>query len=600
MNTIQERLWEKVQEEIEKCQKNQYEPERGLIWNKAEAVKYHTSVGGGMVHNTRENLGWLPALLKRGKAGDYEIAVRTIPQVLALQDKDEASSTYGIWPYAFEEPLSEMRNPDWNWAAFLGATLTVLLEEDRELLPTELVKQMEEALVRACESIIRRNMSVDYTNISLMCAAVLILAGELLEREDFRQRGQRILEDQLEFAVKNGGFSEYNSPTYGILNVEETGRILRYTRKEETKKVARQLHDLSWKVFAEHYHPATGQVAAPHARCYDDIQDNAIRTLITVGTGGACQLEPYESWKVGIQWPFILLECPKELWHYFEEQTEARVLEEDFYKGVDTIGEDQIRVLIEKGTPALTSYTYFQPDYCLGSFARHDMWYQRRPLMAHFKTPQGVACFRARCMHDDIDYCSAILCTHQQEGALIGNVSFVTDHGDYHYILTPLVDGKITTDRFSLDFMVEGAVEAVTVRELGERRFIFDIGAQTLYLNVLAAEFGQEPVRVELVDTESAKGLRVVLFEGENRELDFTKLGRAYVSFWMEIVDNEQSPATCGCMEEEAGKLYCCMKDNSGESCRLEVEKTPGRYIQPIPGEEKEFLYGGFRYRKTE
>lgn len=615
MKAIQERLWEKIQENIESIQKTQYDSERGLIWTKAEEVKYHTSVGGGIVHNTRENLGWLPALLKRGNPGDYEIAVRIIPQVLALQDKDETSATYGIWPYALEEPLSEMRNPDWNWAGFLGATLTVLLAEDREVLPPKLVGQMEEALVRACESIIRRNMSVDYTNISLMSAAVLILAGELLEREDFWKKGQRILEKQLEFAVKNGGFAEYNSPTYGILNVEETGRILKYSKKEETQNVARQLHNLSWKVFAQHYHPATGQVAAPHARCYQDIQDTEIRTMVTIGTDGAYLLEPYESWLVGIQWPFLVLECPKELWHYFNEQPEERILEEDFYRGVDLIEDDQIRVLIEKGTPALTSYTYFRPNYCLGSFARHDMWYQRRPLMAHFHTDQGIVAFRPRCMHDDEDFCGAILCTRQQKGSLIGNVSFVTDHGDYHYILTPIVDGKITANLFSMDFLVEGAVENVKVCELEAvysavclpeadkgsiRRFAFIIGAQTLYLSLLAVQFGEEPVRVELVDTQSVKGLRVVLFEGEKRELDFNRLGQAYASFWMEIVEQGQSPVTYADMEEVDSKLYCCMKEDSGEISRLEVDKIPGRYIKAIPGEEKEFLYGGFRYRKTE
>ena len=610
MKAIQERLWEKIQETIDIIQKDQYDPEIGLVWAEAGKLNYHSAVSGGRVHNTRENLSWLPALLKRGNQGDYEIAVRAIPQVLALQDKDEENSSYGIWPYLFEEPLSEMKNPDWNWAGFLGASLAVLLEEDRDLLPAELVVQMEEALVRACESIIRRDMGVDYTNISLMSAAVLVLAGELLGREDLWQKGQRILEEQLEFVLKNGGFAEYNSPTYGVLDVEETGRILKYTQKEETRNVARQLHNLAWKVFAEHYHPATGQVAGPHARCYQDIQDAAIRTMVTIGTDGACPLEPYESWQVGIQWPFMVLECPRELWHYFGEQTETRVLEEDFYKGVDTIGEDQIRVLIEKGTPALSSYTYFRPDYCLGSFARHDLWNQRRPLTAYFQTEHGAVCFRARCMHDDMDFSSAILCTRQHEGAIIGNVSFVTDHGDYHYILTPLVDGKITAGRFSLDFLVEGASEAVRVRALepvsgteteGSKawRFAMDIGKQTLYLNILAAQFGSEPVRVEVVDTDQAKGLRLILWEGEDRVLDFNKLDRAFVSFWMEIAEAGQAPATAGSIEEEDGKLFCRLTENSRSLGCLGVEQAVGRYICTPPGEEKEFLYGGFRYRKT-
>ena len=81
--------------------------------------------------------------------------------------------------------------------------------------------------------------------------------------------------------------------------------------------------------------------------------------------------------------------------------------------------------------------------------------------------------------------------------------------------------------------------------------------------------------------------------------LDFNKLDRAFVSFWMEIAEAGQSPATTGSIEEEDGKLFCSLKEDSRSLGCLEVEQTIGRYICTPPGEEKEFLYGGFRYRKT-
>ena len=672
---IQEMVWKKVSEQIADILEHRYNPEDGLVWAKAMEINYHTAVNSGIVHHTRENISWLPALLKRGEPGDMEIARKSLLQVLALQDTNERHLTYGIWPYLFEETLDRMKNPDWNWAAFLGASLAVLLEELRADFPAELTERMEQALSRACESILRRNMGVDYTNISLMSAGVLVLTGELLSREDYRKRGQEILERQLEFVEYNGGYAEYNSPTYGVLDIEETGRVLHYTRHEETREVAGKLHSLAWKVFAEHYHPATGQLAPPHARCYEDMQDASIRTLISVGTEGACMLEPYESWKVGDQWPFMTLKCPRELWGYFQKQERPRILREDFYKGIDTIEDDQVRVLIEKGTPPLTAYTYFHPAYCLGTFARHDLWNQRRPLMAYFKTEAGNVCFRLRCMHDDMDFAGAVIRTAQQENAAVGTVGFVTDHGDYHYILTPLKDGCMTADRVSLDFLVEGAVEAVQVREVTEeapggadrrgpllgaaesignavesagyadsRLFAFEMEERTLYLRILGAVFGNEPVRIEFFGENSAekgvwpmdrgnggkiaeRGVRVILFEGQRRELDFHQLDRAYAAFWLEVVEKgrtavssgyltaewtgeraAEASAICGCSAKEAAaagritvlekRLLCIRKDADGGGVALPVMERVGTYLPPVDGQRKEFLYGGFLYRQ--
>lgn len=602
---IQERLWEKIQEQMDNLMETQYDEKAGLFGYEAKGINYHTAVSGGMVHSTRDNLSWMPAFLKRGTKKDHELACDIITKVLEFQDKDKNSLTYGIWPYLFEEPLTEMKNPDWNWGPFLGAALITILEEYRDVLPGELTEQMEKALVRVCESISRRNMGVDYTNISLMSAFVMTLSGELLQDEDCYRQGLKILKAQLEFVELNGGYAEYNSPTYGVIDIEETGRILKYSGREEAKEAARRLHGMAWKVFAEHYHPVTGQIAPPHARCYEDIQSSLVRTLITVGTDGACELEPYETWQVGAHWPFMVLECPKELWKYFRKEDASRVLKEDFYKGKDTIGDDQIRVLVDKGTPALTAYTYFRPEYCLGTFREHDMWNQRRPLMAYFETKQGVVCFRARCMHDDMDFAGAILQTFQQEGTAVGTVRFVMDHGDYHYILTPIADGKITVDRFSLDFILEGAIEEIRVIPMGRsgqeeyETFCFEIGSNLLFLKILTAAFGKEVIRVEQVDTDDAKGIRLILFEGEKRKLDLKHLTRAYAAFWLEITEGQQ-PVSSGYIREAEEKLFCGLKCGDGQLRELVIVQEPGLYMQPIAGMVKEFQYGGFKYRKME
>ena len=591
---VEQILLQHVNEKVEQLYRESFDQNTGLLSDFNNGINYHTAVEEGVVHRTRENLSWIPALISRDRETGIRTAVRAVPKVLSRQDRDPDSPTYGIWPYLFEEPLSEMKNPDWNWAPFLGGSLITILKEYGDLLPAELVNDMKVSLRCACESILRRKMGADYTNIVLMSGFVLTAGGEILEEKEFIRSGVRILEQQLEFVEKNGGFAEYNSPTYGMIDIEETGRILYYAKDEEALRLARRLHGLAWKVFAEHYHAPTGQVAPPYARCYDDIQKKDIRTLITIGTKGRCRLVEDQEWEVNLMWPFMVLDCPEEYERYFREPEYPRVQEEDFYRGFDPIGEDEVRILIEKGTPNLHSYTYLHPLYCMGSFARHDMWNQRRPLMAFVRTKSGTACFRARCMHDDMDFAGALMQNVQHENAAAGGVSFVTDHGDYHYILTPLENGTMEAERLSLDFTVTGAVEEVSVTDLGDGGYLFVIGTCEIELHILKACFGHESVRAERIESEDRRGIRLNLYEGERTKIDLGAVGEAYVLYGLEIREaGEKKKSVYRISVEGTGVT---LETSDGFTGGIQADPMPGRFI---PGEEnrmKKFRNGGFYY----
>lgn len=591
---MKEKLWKRVRETIETMYQDAYDETDGLLWERSKGLNYHTAVQQGVVHNTRENLSWIPALMGWNPELGKKIACRAIPKVLKLQDQDPTSPTYGVWPYLFEEPLEKMKNPDWNWAAFLGGSLITIHKEYSEQLPQDLLDEMDKALHCACESIIRRNMGVDYTNISLMSGFVLTVAGEMLKNTRFLQAGVEILERQLKFVEENGGYAEYNSPTYGMIDIEETGRILYYAKDERALQLAERLHELAWKVFAEHYHAPTGQIAPPHARCYDDIQKADIRTLITIGTQGKCMLEAEESWQINLMWPFMELRCPEKYEVYFQTLEEPRVMEEDFYRGYDPIQNDEIRVLVEKGTPPLKSYTYLHPKYCLGSFARHDMWNQRRPLMAYFQTEDGTACFRIRCMHDDMDFAGAVAQHVQHENAAAGGISFVTDHGDYHYILTPLDHGTIQAERFSIDFLITGAVGQVMVTPCGEDGYLFSVGDSEIELHIFEACFGQEEVKVEQIDTPECKGVRLNLYQGSKKTIDFYSIEHAFALYGVEIRQKgEQKRSVCRISEKN---ISLTLETEDGFSGQIQVDPVPGRFIPECKGLEKKFKNGGFYY----
>lgn len=592
---MKEALLKRVNERVQQMYQDSYDESDGLLWEELDEKNYHTAVEQGVIHRTRENLSWIPAVVCWNSEIGKEIACKTIPQVLALQDQNPESQTYGIWPYLFEEPLDKMKNPDWNWAAFLGGGLITIWNECRQFLPEKLLSDMKEALRCACESIVRRNMSVDYTNISLMSAFVLTVGGELLENEELREYGIELLEKQLDFVEKNGGYAEYNSPTYGMLDIEETGKILYYAKDKRALELAEKLHGLAWKVFAEHYHEPTGQIAPPHARCYEDLQNADIRTMITIGTQGRCYLEKEENWNVNLLWPFMELRCPEEYEKYFKPLAEPRVQEEEFYQGYDPIQNDEIRVLIEKGTPALKSYTYLHPDYCLGSFRWHDMWNQRRPLMAYIRTENGIARFRARCMHDDMDFAGAVMENIQFKNAAAGGISFVTDHGDYHYILTPLENGAMEAESLSIEFTVAGDVEGAAITSCGEDGYLFSVGECEIELHIFRACFGENKVWTEVIDTPEQKGVRLNLYQGARTKIDFHEIEKAYLLYGMEIrKKGEEKKSVCRISEEN--DIMITMETTEGDCGQVKVNPVPATFLSENKNLEKRFKNGGFYY----
>lgn len=571
------------------------DPVCGLIQEQLKGINYHTALSSGTVHRTRENVEWLPALLAQGRPEDYAVVLDILPRLLALQDQNPESKTYGVWPYLWEEPLDKMKNPDWNWAPFIARVLLTLLREFPNELPQELRGDMRWAVFCACECICRRRMGVDYTNISLMSSFVLVCGGETLGEDRFVQEGLRILRAQLDFVEKNGAYAEYNSPYYGVIDIEETGRGLRYFRDPEARKIVRSLHEAAWQVFANHFHWATRQIAPPHARCYADIQDRRIVSLIELGMNGTTGLIDGDDLEIDLLWPFLTLACPPQWMPFFEKAETPRVVQETFYREYDPIGDEEARVLIEKGTPSMNSYAYLHPEYCLGSFDRHDLWNQRRPLMAYFRAPAGVICLRARCLHDDMDYASAVVANIQRENAVAGILDFVTDHGDYHYILTPLQDAKIQARRLVFRVGVKGALDGVAIRRVDEESWCFALPQQDVYLSLPLAVFGnQVPQAFEYKEADEI-GVELVFVQGEPTVIDFAAMKQAFACYWLEVVPKGGMPATSAHFEQVGNQVEAQLVTPGGV-LRTRAAAEIARFMPEVPGYSKRFRNGGFYY----
>jgi len=212
----------------------------GVEWH---GPGYHTRVpNGAWAHPTRESLAYALDLLRTGEGWRVERAATIVRQVLTLQDTDPLSPTYGIWPWLLEEPLAAMAPPDWNWA---------------DALPGDLAAEMRASLGHAAWSIFRRNVRLGYTNIAIMGAGVALAAGTLLDEPRLVEYGRRRLRALVEYTADQGGFAEYNSPTYTLVALRECSAIVRQASRRSHSASARAAGSSTSRTIRSHSRRAT-------------------------------------------------------------------------------------------------------------------------------------------------------------------------------------------------------------------------------------------------------------------------------------------------------------------------------------------------------
>lgn len=604
MDIVLEHLFSKSLEE----RHQDFDEKENMIKVQIVARGYHTTAKTGDIrHAVGDTMDYAAALLGSGEVKYRERAWACIHRILELQDIEEKNHTYGIWPYTLEEPLKAMSDPDWNMADFTSKKLLGVIIDYSSSLPEELLERVKTAVYHASKSIMRRNMGPDYTNINLMGAYVTISAGETLLNDEFFRYGKRRLQKELDFVKINGGFSEYNSPSYSILAIEEIGRMLKYIHDRECLEIAEELNDMAWRSVAQHFHYPTRQLSAPHSRCYENISGTKFLSFLHIGTRMSLDLMDARDIYFDLLWKQLIIKCPEKYYSCFKPIDKPRYLQEQFYKGHDTISEDEIRVYIEKNAFAMEARTYMNKNFSLGSFTLSDFWNQRRPLMAYWGNVGKPAFMRLRVLKDGKDFCSAMLSAFQLANHIAGGVYFVKDHGDYHFVLDLLKDGQTEACELTVRFEVGGYMEDVTIPSDIRVGKYFDITAGDILIRINPAlcVFDDNTIKVRTGMDASAKWVDFVLYEGEKKLLDFNRITKAAFVFGLSVFDKEY----CG---GDDRVIYSCKvnpEENTiseevsfgGEQGSITIPAKPSVYIEnPAPGMVRKVKCGGFIYEKME
>lgn len=499
-----------------------------MLGSELHSPGYHTTLPDGIwSHSTRDALDYAQLLLAAGDADRVSRAHDVIGKILELQDTDPTARTYGIWSWFLEEPLSKMSPPDWNWADFCGARLADMLVDYESLLAKDLAERIRISLGHAAWSIFRRNVQPDYTNISIMGAAVALAAGELLFEPRLIQYGRLRLRRQLEHVQYHGGFQEYNSPTYTVVAVAEIERILRLVRDPEARDLAVKLHVVAWETIASHYHPATGQWAGPHSRAYSDWLQTGTAQFLSARTGAQIPVRT-ETGELSQESFDNPLPCPSGLAPLFAASN----------------GDDlEVRSRFLRRDPdSLSTYgvTWLSEHACLGSISSDIMWTQRRVLLGYWRSDEDPAvCLRLRFLHDGRDFSSAVISNAQDTTRILSLVGFVLGRGDFHPSLDCPRDNIFHGADFRMRYQLAGA--GASVKQTGECTYELSAGAYRAVVNECAGWFDGAPIRWEMGQEQDTAYVDAVCYAGRERDFDFRTLGTSVIAAGMELLATGQT-----------------------------------------------------------
>ncbi|MBD0381498.1 hypothetical protein [Paenibacillus sedimenti] len=504
-----------------------YNPELRMVRRPFKSPGYHTTIKqADFVHPTREALLYAVALLDSELPEYRDRAFAIIEQVVSLQDADPASPTFGIWSWFYEEPLAQMSPPDWNWADFCGKQLLLAIVRHGDLFPPALLERTKMAVRNSCDAIIERNVGPGYTNIAIMGAFVTLIAGESFGDERYRTYGFDRLERLCQYTREQGTFTEYNSPTYTIVAIEELSSIATETRIPEARAMAEELLELAWGMMAYHFHPLLLQWSGPHSRAYETLLPPEKLSFLQYASDGKVQLVPEGGFTFGITWYGNDIKCPEKYVSLFQD-----------------IGERELHQIVSRqkdGSKEKRASMYMNAGLAFGTFSSGIMWNQRRNLLAYVANGAHCTYVHFRALHDGYDYSSAVFTGLQHRGNALFGVNFATDGGGTHPNLDK-VHGRITASDLRLRFEIGGCQDHIDLVEHEDRVRVRIAGISVAIDKLYCLMDGETDFRWEISRDGRQTCVDLVIHSGEPAAFDFHQIPNACFLFAFSVADTDQA-----------------------------------------------------------
>ena len=203
------------------------------------------------------------ALLFRNSPGDKEKAVIILQWILKNQYQDPKTYSYGIWKTSI---LNDKF--DQNWREFIGCDLIIIRNKFRNLLPENIVKDVETGIIHAAKGAFKRNVAPDYTNISIMSAFLMEYVGTEFDLLEIQNAGLKKAHDIFKLYQTNKTFSEFNSPTYYGVSLIGLALWRELSFSKEMQEMSKVLEKDFWHEITAFYNPNLRNMPGPYFRGY--------------------------------------------------------------------------------------------------------------------------------------------------------------------------------------------------------------------------------------------------------------------------------------------------------------------------------------------
>lgn len=180
------------------------------------------------------------------------------------QDRNLQSRTYGNFAWYWQDPAPA----DLNCVQFSMQRAVLLWMYHRERCTPHATAILRETLDHAVEGVRRQRVPPSYSNIYLKKTWNCIALGEALGRHELAREGYEMMETWLGH-VRTNGISEYLSPTYYAVDLENLGLIARHSTSAVARSRARAGMEYLWLDSAAHWFAPAGRLGGPHSRDYD-------------------------------------------------------------------------------------------------------------------------------------------------------------------------------------------------------------------------------------------------------------------------------------------------------------------------------------------
>lgn len=495
-----------------------YDPAAKMLTYTLNGYNYHTDAASGVFHQVRSSFDYAVLLLDLGDKQYTQRAFDVLEKTISLQDQDTASNSCGVWPYYQEEPLATKKSPiDFNWADFNAVSLLDVWMGHQDEIPDDLKPKIKNALILAANSIQKRNVGPSYTNIAIMGTYVTYIVSNLFNLPTMKSYAQNRLKTFYDYTLDKGGFSEYNSPTYTIVALDELYRMKSHIIEPVAKQQIDRLYSIGWEIIARHYHQPSGQWAGPHSRSYSTLVKPTFYSILKEGSNGQVDLGIEEK-RSDVK---IKHQIPSHLMPYFLSPKYPRT-ESDVF---------------EKVEPRTTGTCYLAEKYALSTANRSSLWNQRRPFLVYWGSVQTPKYLQVRFLHDDYDFSSATIYCQQNENKVLAGINFISNGGDKHISIDRLKDGKFFARDLRLRFEfgnVKSRDELAFPKSVNDP-FTINLDQLKFNLQLYHAEFDGLTGHWEKGGDGKTSWIDFVFYSGAEKDFDLTKINRAVTGFTFQL-----------------------------------------------------------------